>query len=578
MSFTLRCLTFLMVAVVGVAAFGWMDRLHLQVGALPAGVLLLLALALLWVSRTQVSAHRQFRESPLREALLGALTGAAWTGLMLLYFFVAARTPGAHAFFLDADRAAVDRSVSLLETNGNYGEAAQICLDTLKSPRSAEWMQELAERAVRNLTLAAERSPHEAEALLRQALCVAEDYGVSADYPRSVKASLVGRLAQSALEGDVAAAFKQLKSTDASRQEAERLLGQHQRQSAAALQAALAKRLQAMLSFVRAALADDLPTVAQLLDTEVQAAANQHVATTDAVKILAEVRAVIASRQPQTLPNGSHARLLRRVPSPMPSLLILDVEIIDSANTSVAALRSADFVARQQGGTLRLGTTPLSGEGTLELALALDKSDSMGGAKLHEMKPACVEMLRRLPAGVHVRATAFGTDVQTISDWSASRDGAIAGCQQLQAEGATALFAAIADAIRALTDRPGQRHAVIFSDGANSVAGPSREALIAEARRRRVAVHFIALTAGHDDTTDIETIAAQTGGRVLVVADARELSGSFRKVADELTANGYRLAILDADPSQPTEIKIGGVNAVQLVVPALDAHRTVAKQ
>jgi len=578
MSFTLRCIAFLIVAVVGVAGFDWTDPLHLRVGGAAAGVLLLLALGLMWVSRARGSAHGPFRESALREILLGALTGVGWTGLMLLFFFVAARLPGAHAFFLDVDRESVERSAGLLETNGNHRDAAKIYLDALDTPHSAEWTVDLATRAVRNLTLAAERSPHEAEDLLREALRVAKEHGVSADYPRSVKASLVGRNAQTALEGNIAATQARLKATDVRRLEVERLLETHQLQSAKVLHSAFTARLQAVCGAAHATVANDLPSLGQLLEGEVRAAADQHVPTADAAQLLAEVRSLISARQPQALPAGAHARLLRGLPSPMPSLLLVDLQVTDSAQASITTLRSSDFVARQNGRALRVSSSPLAGGGTLDLTVALDQSDSMEGEKLREMKAACVEMLRRLPGGVRVRTAAFGSDVRMVSDWSTTRDAAIVGCQRLQADGATALFAAIAEAIRALAERPGQRHALLFSDGVNSVPGPSRESLIAEARRRRVAVHFIALASGNDDTTDIKAIAAETGGRVLVVADARELTGSFRQIADELTATGYRLAILDVFPSQRTEIEIGGLNALHLAVPVQVADQAVAQQ
>ncbi len=578
MSFTLRCTALLIVAIVGVTGFGWTDPIHLRVGGVVASVLLFLAVALMWISRTPASSSRHFRESPLREFLLGALTGAGWTGLMLLFFFVVARLPGAQAFFLDHNRESVLRAGSLLVTNGNHQEAADIYLDALNSPHSAEWTLDLATRTVRNLTLAAEHSPQEAEPLLREALRVAKKYGVSADYPRSVMESLAGRNAQSMLQGDIAATQARLKSVDARRQEVERSLETHQRQTAKALVNAHADRLKSVCNATRTALADDLASLGLILEDEVRVAASKDTPTRDGDKLLAEVRSLITARQPQALPAGSQARLLRGVPSPMPGLLLIDIQVTDSAKASISTLRDTDFIARQNGHALRVSSAPLRGGGTLELAIALDRSDSMAGEKEREMKGACIDTLRRLPDAVNVRLTTFGSDVRLVADWAMTRDAAITGCQRLRADGATALFAAIAEAIRSLADRAGQRHALVFSDGVNSVPGPSRDSLIAEARRLRVAVHFIALASVNDDTSDIKTIAAETGGRVLVVANARELTGSFRQIADELTTSGYRIAILDVSPSQPTEIQIGGANAVQLAVPAQDAHQTVAQQ
>ncbi|MDX1964982.1 MAG: VWA domain-containing protein [Pirellulales bacterium] len=619
MSFCLRFLVFLIIDIVAVASFAWADTLHIQLGGIPASVLLLLGTIFLWVTRTRTTGHQKFRESPLREALVGAFMGAVWTGMLLLYFFVAARLPGTHAFFLDGNRASVEYSVRLLEERANHLEAAEICLAELANLHTADYTLSLATRAVRNLTLAAERFPAQAGELLNRAIRVAQQYGVSADYPRSVLAALAALIQQKKLAGEIAAAQTQLKTTDARRQEgerelaaaqeklkttearrqdgerelaaaqaklkttdarredAERLLASHERQSAAALHAAIATRLQSVIAVVRATLADDLTTVGQLLEDVMRVAADKQVSTVDAAKVVTEVRAAIASRQPQALPIGARARLLRFLPSAMPGLLIADMQVTDAAGNPMASLRSVDFVARQDGRICTLAARPLAGEGTLELALALDRSDSMQGEKHHSMKAACVEMLQKLPSEVSLRVTTFGTDVRTVADWGTKRDVAIVGCQRLQTGGATALFAAIAEALRSLADRPGQRHIVVFSDGANSVPGPSPASLIDEARRRQISIHFIALTSGNDDLTDVKAIATKTGGRVLVVGDARDLTVSFRQVADELTANCHRLAILDVAPSQPLEIQIGGLNSVQVVVPPQIAQRTVAQ-
>lgn len=578
MSFTLRCTALLIVAIVGVAGLGWTTPLHLHVGGVAGGITLLIAVGLLWVSRDKGTDRGPFRENPLREALLGTFTGGGWIGLMLLFFFVVARLPGGHAFFLDQDRASVLKAAGLLETNGNYQEAADIYLDTLKSPHSAEWTHDLATGVVKDLTLAAEQSPKEAATLLREALRVAKQYGISADFPRSVMKALAERNAQSVLEGDVAAAEDRLRNVDASLQKAERQLEVQQRQAADALHKAFSTRLQSVCSVTRATLADNLLGLGQLLESEVRVAADNRVPTADAAKLLGEVRAQIAAQQPRDLPTGARARVLRVVPSAMPGLLVVDVQATDASGANLDALRSVDFVARQNGRPCSLAAAPLAGGGTVDLAVALDRSDSMQGEKLRAMKAACVDMLQRLPSGVRVRVSTFGSDVRTVADWSTQRDAAVESCQWLQADGATALFAAIADALSAFVDRSASGQVVVFSDGANSVPGPSRESLIAESRRCRAAIHFIALTSGHDDLTDIKAIAAATGGRVLEVGDASELTASFRQMADEVTATGYRVAILDVASSQPTEIRIGRLNAVQLTVPAQNANQPVATQ
>ncbi len=554
MLFLLRLVSAFAVASLAATAQGWTTPYLLKLGSVAAGLLAAVAVTLMWTTRTRPSGKIRASVNPLRELLLGAFTGAAWTAGMLLYFTLVLGTPGVPGMIVDFGRKHTDLAIAQLEQDGNWLAASKVIVDTLGSTHTPEWTLELAERAVIDLTrAAASMRTEQARDLLEQAVAIASKYGIPGDLPRLALARLAEHASTGSLQKQYDATQAQLDAEVSKRL----ALAQH----TAKLRLTLATALSQI------ARQGDLPPIRTILAREIGAAEQLSVSAVDARTVLRGLDQAIESMRPRNLPHGATTRIIRIHPGPMPGILLVDVEVKAATGETIEGLVDKDFSARQSGVVLTLRARPQNHSGSLFLTVLVDTSISTEGEPIRAARSAVAELIRRLPTQAHLRVAAFSDQVRLLADWTNQRSQAIEACGRLQAEGGTAIFLAIEQAIAALASMPGERIIAVFSDGANSLPGPSKEALIDAAKRHSIAVHFVALKVSHYDTSAIQTIAAQTGGQTLVVNHASELTASFQQMADKLTARGYRLAILDYDEVHPTEVRIGNENAVQVMIP-----------
>lgn len=591
MLFLLRLATFVVVALLAAVSQGWTAPYFLKLGAMAAAAFTVTALILLWVTRTRLIEGIRIPPNPLREVILGATAGLGWIVAMTVFYIVVKGTPGLPETIVDRDRSEMTKVVSLLEKDNNWSAAAKVLVDSLEISHTPGFTLELAERAVIDLTRAAEQSDaHAANNFLDQAISIADKHGLPDDFPRTVRSHLTQRTSIDVLERRAGDAESKLKDATADNKDLKLKNESVQNQlatlsdSAAARIAADARqatelRLTLATALCKAAYDPDLSAARAHFTKEIVAAKAQGVSVADAETALSALDAALAAVSPGALPPGATARIMRIHDSPMPGLLLVDVQVTDPAGRPIVGLSSKDFVTRQGVRALRVAASPFSQSGTLNVEVLVDKSGSMDGAPIRAAVAAVVDLFRRLPAATQVRAASFSDRVSLLTDWTSDTSRAIAACQGLRAEGGTALFAATYEGISALAAMPGERYLIVLSDGANSVPGPSKEAIVAAAKRAHVSIHFVALKAvGYDDTSVIESIAAQTGGQTLLVENASGLVAKFRSLADMLAVTCYRVALLDHDAAQAAVITIGGDNSVELTVAPQGTSSAVAQQ
>jgi hypothetical protein len=527
------------------------------------------------------------RESVLREILLGGIAAVAWLGFMHLYFHVVESMPGLPAALLDRDREEVEQNAALLESAGNFKAAAGLLLRALDRPHSPECVQRFAERAILDFSRASDAEAVDAkEKPLRKAIDVAIRFDVNDDLPKAKLERLLDRDALDGLKGQVGSAqARALKAEQEQRrleakQAAKEATADELKSQVGSLQTMLTRYMDGMI--VHAA-----GFSGNVIDGDFRAAHRRLVQllretkrNDDAAKeALRNLESAIAAIQPANIPSGVTARIRRVDPNVMPTMLVVDFEVFDASGRPLKGLLSKDIAVIQGGRRLRTHAVPISRSESMDVSVLVDKSGSTQGAPNAATKNAVPDFIASLPGKSAIRISSFSDRSTLLADWTEDRRLAIAAVQGIRAGGGTSLYQSAFHEIQNLATRSRAKAQVIFTDGANSLPGPSPDDIVFAARSANVTVHFVALKgAGNSDTSVIERIARQTGGRTFLVQNTDQLTDSFRALANSLQVIGYRAALLDYDAKRPVQITIGGKGAVLLAVDAIEATQPLAQR
>lgn len=183
---------------------------------------------------------------------------------------------------------------------------------------------------------------------------------------------------------------------------------------------------------------------------------------------------------------------------------------------------------------------------TPDLALVLDRSGSMAGAKLQEAKAAALALLEAFPERGRVAVVAYNHEVEV---GGLDRKAARAYLEALKASGRTALHAGWRQGTLLLQDRTRPRFLFLLSDGLANEGLTDLEALAREAREAaRAGVYTFTL--GFGEGYD----------RALLAGMAREGGGVHRYVAEgELQgALAEELAFLKGPVNLGVQVALGG--------------------
>lgn len=580
MLFFIRSVSAIVFALLASVCLEWTTPGYIKLGGLAAGVCTVLITAMMWTSRTKPVKGLRIPPSKLREVFVGSMFAALWVGLVQVYFFLALNT----ASIVDRDRGEIERSASLLEDAGNYEAASDILLNALGDPHTPEFIGSLAERVILDLTRAADSAVGgDREVLLKKAIALAVRFKLPADLPKLALNRLtdadsladfqdqldVAKTRAAKAESEQDRLLREQKEAEAKAAEAERqshVQTEELKRRADSLNSSL-RRLVALAQKHGASLSGnaidgDLVAAKTTLLSLIKETGGQDPAASAAVK---ELESAIYASLPTDLPEGVSARIRRIDTSLMSGLSLVDVELVDSAGQPLLGLIGKDFAASQGGHKLRLTAAPMSKAGMLVAAILIDTSVSTSGAPINATKIAVPQFVGRLPDNATVRLSSFSDRLKLLADWTSDKARVSAVAQSIKADGGTALRQAAYQEVQALATKLGVKVLIVFSDGADSLPGPAPDEIITAAKQAKVAIHFVALKgAGYSDTSVIERIAHETGGKTFLVEEASKLSHSFQLLADSLQETGYRLALLNHDCSSPCKLVIGGKGSVTL--------------
>jgi VWFA-related protein len=219
------------------------------------------------------------------------------------------------------------------------------------------------------------------------------------------------------------------------------------------------------------------------------------------------------------------------------------VSVADASGRPLDGLARETFHVRDNGierpiAAFAAGSLPLS------LAVIIDRSFSMRGARLAAARAGALGLLEALRADDRVDVLAIGSDVETIVTPGASREAAREAVRDLTAWGTSPIVDGIRAATGAVHGRPGRRAIVLFTDGEDRDDETLRRDALDAVRRSDALVYAVAV--GRGEPTLLEEFARASGGRVIQARDDRTSVEASAAIAADLQ-HQYLLGVPPAD-------------------------------
>jgi Ca-activated chloride channel family protein len=172
--------------------------------------------------------------------------------------------------------------------------------------------------------------------------------------------------------------------------------------------------------------------------------------------------------------------------------------------------------------------------------LVLDVSASMQ-TKIDEAARAARAFVKALKPDDRLGLLTFSTGIVGSTDITLDRRKIFAGIDAAKPEGDTALYDAIAAAIRKLKGVKQRKTVVVFTDGDDNRSRFSVEQVIGMARGSEVSIYAVAeVGAGPQQLrTFLDRLADETGGRFYPIGSVSTLAESFAAIVQELRSQYF---------------------------------------
>lgn len=180
-----------------------------------------------------------------------------------------------------------------------------------------------------------------------------------------------------------------------------------------------------------------------------------------------------------------------------------------------------------------------SSSDSLSLAVLLDTTGSMRDA-LPVVKNATNLMIDQLGKDDSVAIYGFSNGIELLQDFTQDKRAAKLTVRRLRAEGATALFDALARVSQDLTARPGKRAIVVFTDGEDNSSVLNMESAVLRARKSGVPVYTIAQGDALKARTlvkALESLSENTGGKLFKAQKSSQMDEIFQSISADLQAS-----------------------------------------
>jgi Ca-activated chloride channel family protein len=218
--------------------------------------------------------------------------------------------------------------------------------------------------------------------------------------------------------------------------------------------------------------------------------------------------------------------------------------VTDQAGNPVMGLGQDDFTVLEDGRPQKLSAFA-EGDFALSVALALDRSFSMGARQLPIAVSAAKTFLGELRPQDQSMIVAIGSEIEVAAPLSADRPAQLRAVSALTPWGTTGLHDAIIQSIDAIQAATGRRALVLLSDGSDRYSKATAAEALDRARRADVMVYPVAI--GRTRPPLFAELASLTGGRSFQPKRPADLTLTMRAIATELR----RQYLLGYTPSRP---------------------------
>lgn len=213
------------------------------------------------------------------------------------------------------------------------------------------------------------------------------------------------------------------------------------------------------------------------------------------------------------------------------------ISVLDADGRPVAGLTLDDVTLLENERPVAVDGMRMSGtEGSrepLSMAVVIDRSASMAGAKIGQAKEAVGRFLSLMEPGDRASLIAFSDTVAVIeglTDQFALLEDRTRG---IDAAGHTALFDAVAEGVRSLQATAGRKAVIVLTDGIANRGSLDFSQAIAVAREQTTSVYVIGLGADVR-TARLERLAETTGGAYFFTPAADGLVEIYETISDRI--------------------------------------------
>ena len=218
--------------------------------------------------------------------------------------------------------------------------------------------------------------------------------------------------------------------------------------------------------------------------------------------------------------------------------------VTDQAGNPVTGLRRDDFTVLEDGQPQALSAFA-EGDFPLSVALAIDRSFSMGARQLPTAVSAARTFLGELRPQDQSMIVAIGSEIEVLAPLSSERPPQLQVLSGLKPWGTTGLHDAIVQSVDAVQTAKGRRALVLLSDGTDRYSKATAADALDRARHADVMIYPVAI--GRTRPPLFAQLASLTGGRSFQPKTPADLSVIMRTIANELR-HQY---LLGYTPSRP---------------------------
>lgn len=248
--------------------------------------------------------------------------------------------------------------------------------------------------------------------------------------------------------------------------------------------------------------------------------------------------------------------------------------VVDNKGKAVDGLTAKDFTVLENGQPQQVRRFELVRDRPIYAGILLDTSSSMGENHNERLDEAVKSALRFFETVIEPkdRAAVFTfNDTPTLAVRFTNQMNVLTnGLNGLEAEGNTALYDSLIQALHYFGGIKSKKAIILLSDGQDSASRYSFAEALEYARRSGVAIYTVGIDMPQkevDVRAKLQKLADETGGRSFFIAAASELERVFSIVEEELRSQ-YLLAY--QSPNQNRDDKFRPVE-VKLSRPGLEA-------